>query len=116
MGTDGDYVARCATYTRLFIGGSVLADSTDKAWALALRGLFGEPMSELFKIGMYISGGIYIGDLLNVCNRTQPLQVQSTTYYMAFVELKLPVNKTCARMRHHPILAVSSRMRFLKGS
>ena len=90
------------------IDGSLSAEPADGDWTLGLAGLFGEPISELRKKGYFTSGSINVGEMLQLCHRSQSLETQATAYYMAVVGSTLLVDKTRVGMRPHPILAVTA--------
>jgi hypothetical protein len=90
------------------IDGALPDHPADGDWKLALAGLFGEPMSELRRKGLFTSGSINVSEMLELCHRSQSLETQSTAYYMAIVGSTLLVDKTRVGMRPHPILAVSA--------
>ena len=45
---DNDYVAQGATHFGLGIDGSLLDEHADETWTLALKGIFWEPMNEIW--------------------------------------------------------------------
>ncbi|XP_057538035.1 protein MAIN-LIKE 1-like [Amaranthus tricolor] len=90
------------------IEGSLPAEPGDGEWKLALTGLFGEPMSELRRKGYFTSGCINVGEVMQMCHRSQALEMQCITYYMAIVGSTLLADKTRTGMRPHPILTVNA--------
>ena len=90
------------------IDGSLPAELADGDWKLGLDGLFGKPISELRKKGYFTSGSINVGEMLQLCHRSQSLETQTTAYYMAIVCSTLLVDKTRVVMRPHPILVVTA--------
>lgn len=105
LGRDDYYFTRHATHT-LLVYWWFVAGRTFKTLTLALRRLFGEPMSELRMARMFTSMSINISDLISLCNKTYSLQVQSTEYYMAIVGSTQLVNKTMIGMRPYPTFVV----------
>ena len=89
------------------IDGSILVEPADGDWKLGLLGLFGKPISELRRKGYFTSRSINVGEMLQLCHRSQSLETQATAYYMAIVGSMLLVDKTRVKMRPHPILAVT---------
>ena len=90
------------------INGSLPAEPTDGDWKLMLASLFGEPMSELRRKGYFTSGSINIGEVMHMCHRSQALETQCTTFYMAIEDSTLIVDKTRTGMRPHPILLMNA--------
>ena len=76
------------------IEGSLPTEPADGEWKFVLAGLFGEPMSELRRKGYFTSGSINVGEVIQMCYRSQALETQCTTYYMAIVGSTLLVDKT----------------------
>ena len=56
------------------IEGSLPAEPADGERKLALAGLFGEPMSELRKKGYFTSCSISVGEVMQMCHRSQALK------------------------------------------
>ncbi|XP_057518350.1 protein MAINTENANCE OF MERISTEMS-like [Amaranthus tricolor] len=90
------------------VEGSLPAEPADGEWKLAIAGLFGEPMSELRRKGIFISGCINVVEVMHLCHRSQAMETQSTAYYMAIVGSTLLEDKTSCGMRPHPILTVNA--------
>ena len=67
------------------IDGSILVEPADGDWKLGLLGLFGKPISELRRKGYFTSRSINVGEMLQLCHRSQSLETQATAYYMAIV-------------------------------
>ena len=53
------------------IQGSLPAEPADGEWKLAIAGLFGEPISELRRKGIFTSGCIKVGEVMHLCHRSQ---------------------------------------------
>ena len=75
------------------IEGSLPAEPAEGEWKGAIAALFGEPMSELRRKGIFTSGGINVAEVMQLCHRSQAMETQSTTYYMAIVGSTLLVDK-----------------------
>ena len=90
------------------INGSLPAEPADGDWKLAVAGLFGEPISELRRKRYFTSGSINVGEVMHMCHRSQAIETQCTTYYMAIVGSTLLVDKNRTGMRPHPILTVNA--------
>ena len=90
------------------INGSLPAEPAGGDWKLALAGRFGELMFELRRKGYFTSRSINVGEVLNMCHRSQALETQSTAYYMAIIGSTLLVDETRIGMRPHPILTVNT--------
>ena len=56
------------------IDGSLHAEPADGDSKLGLAGLFEEPISELRKKGYFTSGSINVGEMLQLCHRSQSLK------------------------------------------
>ena len=65
-------------------------------------------MSELRRKGYFSSGSISVGEVMQMCRRSQALETQRTAYYMVIVGSTLLVDKTRTGMRPHPILTVNA--------
>ena len=59
------------------------------------------------KEGVLHSGSINVGEVMQMCHRSQTLETQCIAYYMAIVDSTLLVDKTKIGMRPHPILSVN---------
>ena len=59
------------------IEGSLPAEPAEGEWKGTIAGLFGEPMSELRRKGIFASGGINIAKVMQLCHRSQPIETQS---------------------------------------
>ncbi|XP_057533799.1 protein MAIN-LIKE 1-like [Amaranthus tricolor] len=90
------------------IDSSLPVEPSDSEWQLGLGNLFGEPLSELRAKGHFTSGIINVGALLQLCHRTQSMETQATTYYMAIVGSTLLVDNTRVGMRPHPVVVVTA--------
>ncbi|XP_057540652.1 protein MAIN-LIKE 2-like [Amaranthus tricolor] len=89
------------------IEGSLPAEPAEGEWKGAIADLFGEPMSELRRKGIFTSGGINVVEVMQLCHRSQAMETQSTAYYMAIVGSTLLVDKTKIDIRPHPLLTVN---------
>ena len=89
------------------IEGSLSAKPAEGKWKGAITGLIGEPMSELRQKGIFIGGGINVAEVMQLCHRSQAMETQSTTYYMAIVGSTLLADKTRTGKRPHPILTIN---------
>ena len=69
--------------------------------------MFGEPMSELRRKGIFTSGCVNVAEMMQLCHRSQAMETQSTTYYMAIFGFTLLADKTRTGMGPHPILVVN---------
>ena len=90
------------------IEGSLPAEPVDGEWKLGIAGLFGEPMSELRRKGIFTSGRINVGQVMHLCHRSQAMETQSTAYYMTIVDFTLLEDKTRIGMRPYLILTVNA--------
>ena len=90
------------------IDGSLPAELAESDWKLGLANLLGDQMSEVRKKRYFTSGSINVGEMLQLCHRSQFLETQTTAYYMAIVGSTLLVDKTRVGMRPHPILVVTA--------
>ncbi|CAO2833506.1 unnamed protein product [Amaranthus hypochondriacus] len=90
------------------IDGALPDDPADSEWKMSLAGLFGEPMAELRRKGVFIGGSINVSEILQLCHRSQSLDTQTTAYYMSIVGSTLLADMTKVGMRPHPILAVDA--------
>ncbi|XP_057524392.1 protein MAINTENANCE OF MERISTEMS-like [Amaranthus tricolor] len=89
------------------IKGSLPAEPSEGEWQVGITNLFGEPMSELRRKGIFTCGCINVAEVIKLCHRSQFMETQSTAYYMAIVGSTLLADKTRTGMRPHPILAVN---------
>ena len=90
------------------IEGSLPAEPANGEWKLALAGLFGEPMSELRRKGIFTSVCINVGEVMHMCHRSHAMETQCTAYYMAIFGSTLLANKTRTGMRPHLILTINA--------
>ena len=89
------------------IEGSLPAEPSEGEWQVGITNLFGEPMFELRRKGIFTSGCVNVVEVMQLCHRSQAMETQSTAYYMAIVGSTLLADKTRTGMRPHPILAVN---------
>ncbi|XP_057543246.1 protein MAINTENANCE OF MERISTEMS-like [Amaranthus tricolor] len=90
------------------IEGSLPAEPSEAEWQVGIKNLFGQPMSELRRRGTFTSGCVNVAELMQLCHRSQAIDTQSTTYYMAIIGSTLLADKTRTRMRPHTIFAVNA--------
>ena len=71
------------------IEGSLPAESSEVEWQVGITNLFGKPMSELPRRGVFTSGYVNVAELMQLCHRSQATDTQSTAYYIGYCRLYL---------------------------
>ncbi|XP_057525825.1 protein MAINTENANCE OF MERISTEMS-like [Amaranthus tricolor] len=89
------------------IEGSLPTEPSEGEWQVGITNLFGEPMSELRRKGIFTSDCVNVAKVMQLCHRSQAMETQSIAYYMAIVDSTLLTDKTKTGMRPHPILAIN---------
>ena len=89
------------------IEGSLPAEPSEVEWQVGITNLFGEPMSELRRKGIFTSGCVNVAEVMQLCHRSQSMDTQSTAYYMVIIGSTLLADKTRTDMRPHLILAMN---------